>query len=134
MIDLRKTASVVGALVTLGIIALMVLNAYGDYRDTVKAQKDGASTEQTSSVETTGAPTGGEGTGTAEVAAPFVTVVAEGLNLRVKPMTNSKVIKRLKKDEKLVLVEKGAGWYKVRDAAGDEGWVAAGGQYSKLTE
>lgn len=133
-INVRKIATIIGAWLALGIIALVAFNAYGDYRATVKTLgENGRSAEQTASAEASGTVPGGEGT-TAEASAPVVMVLAEGLNLREKPMTNSRVIKKLEKGTALALVEKGAGWYKVRDAAGDEGWVAAGGQYSKLSE
>jgi len=132
-IDLRRVATIVGAWIALGVVASVAFNAYGDYRAEVRSQAaSGRSGEQTASVDASGTKSG-EGTGTA-AAAPTVLVLAEGLNLREKPDTSAKVIKKLKKGASLALVEKGLGWYRVRDAEGAEGWVAAGGQYSKLVE
>lgn len=131
---LRRAATILGAWIAFGIVALMVFNAYGDYQVAVRNQDTNTrSNEQTASGEASG--TGGSGEGT-EAAAGKATVVvlAEGLNMREEPNTGGKVIKKLKKGLKLELVEKNLGWYKVRDADGDVGWVAAGGQYSKLSE
>jgi uncharacterized protein YgiM (DUF1202 family) len=132
--SMRKAMTIIGALFALGLVVWMVFNAYGDYRAAVSAGSGGRTAESTAGVDTTGAPTGGEGTGTVGSTTGVVTVLAEGLNLRDKPTIGSKSIKTLKKGDKLALVEKMTGWYKVRDAAGDVGWIAAGGQYSKLGE
>jgi len=131
--DPRKAAGAVGAWIALGIVALIAFNAYGDYRAAVRAQAtSGRSSEQSGSVDASG--TGGSGEGTGAAAPASVQVLAEGLSLREKPQTSGKLIKKLKKGENLALLEKGSGWYKVRDATGAEGWIAAGGQYSKLVE
>ena len=63
-----------------------------------------------------------------------VVVLAEGLNLRAEPMTSATVIKQLKEGARLILLEEGTGWYRVRDDVGAEGWVAAGGQYTRLEQ
>ncbi len=132
--DLRRAATILGAWIALGIVAWMAFNAYGDYRAAVRTQRTNVrSSEQTASAEGTSTGASGEGTGTAP-ASGTVVVLAEGLNMREEPNTGGKVIKKLKKGLALELVEKGLGWYKVRDAAGDVGWVAAGGQYSKLSQ
>lgn len=132
--DLRRPATIVGAWIALGIVALMAFNAYGDYRVALKNQDTGTrSEEQTASAEASGTGGSGEGTKTAAVSGTVV-VLAEGLNMREESNTGGKVIKKLKRGSSLELVEKALGWYKVRDAEGDVGWVAAGGQYSKLSE
>jgi uncharacterized protein YgiM (DUF1202 family) len=69
-----------------------------------------------------------------EPSAPYVRVLNDGLNLRAEPMTTATVLKTLKKDQRLVLLEKRSSWYKVRDDTGTEGWVAAGGRYTELVE
>jgi len=129
----RRAATVLGAWIAFVVVALMAFNAWGDYREAVRSQDTNTrSGEQTASAEATGTDSSGEGT---EAAGPAtVLVLAEGLNMREEPSTGGKVIKKLKKGLKLELVEKNLGWYKVRDASGDVGWVAAGGQYSKLSE
>jgi uncharacterized protein YgiM (DUF1202 family) len=119
----------------LALVVWTAVNAYSDYRASLKAgSQSGRSAEQTVGADASGTVAGGEGTGTPDGSAPVVMVLAEGLNMREKPETGATVIKKLKKGTALALVEKGTGWYKVRDAEGDEGWVAAGGQYSKLSE
>jgi uncharacterized protein YgiM (DUF1202 family) len=134
-INLRKTATIVGAWIVLALVVWSVFGAYGEYRASVgSGSQSGRSVDQTAAAEASGTVAGGEGTDTPGGVAPVVIVLAEGLNLREKPETGSTIIKKLKKGTALALVEKVTGWYKVRDAEGDEGWIAAGGQYSKLSE
>jgi uncharacterized protein YgiM (DUF1202 family) len=59
-------------------------------------------------------------------------VIADGLNLRTQPSTSASVIKRLAANVKLELLGTREGWYQVRDSEGYEGWIAAGGQYSRI--
>jgi len=94
----------------------------GQYRD---ALSDRTAPEPSATVDATGtvAPDG-----------TYVLVVANELNLRAEAMTTATIIKKLKKDEKLTLIEKSSSWYKVQDATGAIGWVAAGGQYTQLVE
>ena len=125
-----------GAWLLLIVVAWTALGMYGNYRADIAKQKDkpAASSEATSSAEATDSATNGEGSAADAAAKKTVVVVAEGLNLREKPDTGSKVIKKLKKGTSLDFLETKTGWYRVKDAAGDEGWVASGGQYSKLVE
>lgn len=80
---------------------------------------------------TTGEGSEPEGEGTATMGAG-VLVLVDGLNLREEPSTSARVIKRLKAGMRLLLVEEGEGWYRVRDVDGSEGWVVAGGSYTRL--
>jgi uncharacterized protein YgiM (DUF1202 family) len=128
--------------VALIIVVMATLVIFAQYRDAVsKTDSPARATETTPSVEPTDTPDGvgtdpdaGTGEPSNAVGAPYVLVLADNLNMRSNPITSSDVIKRLKKDEQLALLEKTSGWYRVRDAAGDEGWVAAGGNYTKLIE
>jgi uncharacterized protein YgiM (DUF1202 family) len=61
-----------------------------------------------------------------------VVVLVDGLKLRERPSTAAAVVKRLKAGQRLLLLEEGTGWYHVRDMDGSEGWVAAGGSYTRL--
>jgi uncharacterized protein YgiM (DUF1202 family) len=126
--------------VTLIVLGALILGFWAQYRSAgERASRTETPPESTATVEPTAtdAPEGegGEG-GSGESAPPAagerVRVLAEGLNMRSNPMTSATVIKRLPKDQLLVLLEKSSGWYKVKDSAGDEGWVAAGGRYSEL--
>lgn len=117
------------------IVAWVALGAYGNYRQALRDRGDRGSQETTGSAEssgTTDAAAPAEGEGAAE--GPVVIVLIDGLNLRTKPQTSATVIKKLDKDVRLTLIETSEGWYHVRDSAGDEGFVAAGGQYTKLVE
>lgn len=71
----------------------------------------------------------GEGAGSAGAA---VVVLVDGLNLREQPSTGARVIKRLQAGQRLLFIEEGNGWYHVRDVDGSDGWVAAGGSYTRL--
>jgi len=122
--------------VLLVIVLWVTLGFYADYRSAVRASRAGGSTEETSSVDGTGTieataqpdSSGGE----AVPAVGTVTVIADGLNLRTQPSTSASVIKRLGANVKLELLGTREGWYQVRDSEGYEGWVAAGGQYTRL--
>lgn len=122
--------------VLLVIVLWVALALYADYRGAVRASRAGSSTEETSSVdststqEATAQPDGSSGG--AVPAVGTVTVVADGLNLRTQPSTSASVIKRLSANVKLELLSTKEGWYQVRDSGGYEGWVAAGGSYTKL--
>lgn len=122
--------------VLLVIVLWVMLGIYADYRDAVRASRQDGSTEATASVDTTGTveePAQPSGSGEASVpAVGTVTVLADGLNLRTQPSTSASVIKRLSANVKLELLSTREGWYQVRDADGYEGWVAAGGQYTRL--
>ena len=117
------------------VVAWVALGAYGNYRQALREGAGQGSQETTGSTEssaTTDAAAPAEEPGTAE--GPVVVVLIDGLNLRTKPQTSATVIKKLDKDVRLTLIETSEGWYHVRDSAGDEGFVAAGGQYTKLVE
>ena len=119
------------------LVAVIAWSLLGDYREAASGTTE--SGETTGTVEATGTPAEEPAAETPEGETPaepvvYVRVITEGLNMRSQPMTTSTVIKTLKADQRLVLLEKGSGWYRVRDDAGDEGWVAAGGRYTELVE
>ncbi len=123
--------------VLLVIVLWVAIGFYADYRGAVRASRAGGSTEGTSSVDATGAgeataQPNGAGGAAAVPAVGTVTVLADGLNLRTQPSTSASVIKRLDVNIKLELLATREGWYQVRDSEGYEGWVAAGGQYTRL--
>lgn len=135
--DLVGARRKLAAWAVLVVLVWIALGMYSDFRGalrTTKSNNPAASSDATASAEATGVLPSGEGSASSGVAEPGVVVLAEGLNLREKPMTSSKVIKKLKKGTSLELLETAGGWYRVRDAAGVEGWVAAGGNYTQLVE
>jgi len=121
------------------IVVTLTWSFIGQYRNAA-SPGDGETTGTPDATATAEASNGDDtGDSTAEPAAPdtattYVLVLAEGLNLRSRPMTSATVVKQLKKDTRLTLLEKGSGWYRVRDPEGVEGWVAAGGNYTQLVE
>lgn len=124
-----------GAAVVLIALVWIAIGLYADFRGAVKSARttQAGSAAETGTVEPTEtAVPSEEGSAVAETTVPTVLVLADGLNLREQPRTNSNSIKKLKKGTSLELLEEASGWYRVRDADGDEGWVAAGGNYSKL--
>jgi uncharacterized protein YgiM (DUF1202 family) len=123
--------------VLLAVLLWVVLAVYADYRGAVRAARSGGSVEETASVDTTQTEEVGQDVPPGVVATPAkgtVVVLAEGLNLRTQPNTSASVIKRLPANVKLELLGTADGWYQVRDAEGYEGWVAAGGRYTKLEQ
>ncbi|PKQ38763.1 MAG: hypothetical protein CVT59_01375 [Actinobacteria bacterium HGW-Actinobacteria-1] len=135
MYDLARIGRRLVAWALLVLLAAIAFSWYGDYRSAPKTPDTSTSSETTQSAEPTDVvDPSGEGTATGEATTPVVMVLAEGLNLRTKPMTNSDVIKKLKRGTALELLETANGWYRVRDDAGDEGWVAAGGNYTELSK
>lgn len=127
--------------VLLALVALAALGIVGQYRSARSEADSGTpssgSVETSDTVETSASadstqvpeeePVVGEA-----AEGGTVVVLIEGLNLREGPDTGTTVIKRLALDARLTLLEEQPGWYRVRDSAGDEGWVAAGGKYTKL--
>ncbi len=107
--------------VLLGIVAAVLWSFITDYR----AASDAA--ETTGSVEATQQA----GVSASE---PYVLVLSDGLNLRAEASTASAVVQVLSVDQQLMLLEEGLGWYRVRTAEGVEGWVAAGGAYTRLVQ
>jgi uncharacterized protein YgiM (DUF1202 family) len=127
----------IGALVA---VLWMVAAAIASYqeasfrsRERSREATQAPSGEATGAAESsTGSPaqeTGGEG---GVAVGSGVVVLVDGLNLRERPSTGSPVVKRLNAGQRLLLLEEGAGWYRVRDMDGSEGWVAAGGSYTRL--
>lgn len=133
---LTRLGQRVVALIVVVALAWIAWGYYGDYRTAARSAKNApsASSGATGTVDATGTPASGEGSSTPTKAKPAVLVLAEGLNLRQKPMTSAKIIKKLKKGISLELLETANGWYRVRDPEGDEGWVAAGGNYTELVK
>jgi hypothetical protein len=130
-----RAVRVVVAWVLLALVALVAWGYVGEYRD-VTGGGEAPAGESTSTAEPGDASETETGGAPADVAGdrPYVTVLTEGLNMRSEPITTASVIKTLAEGQQLTLIEIGTGWYHVRDAAGDEGWVAAGGRYTELVE
>ncbi|MDO8879745.1 MAG: SH3 domain-containing protein [Coriobacteriia bacterium] len=125
--------------VLLVLIALLVWGYLSQYRDASGGSVPAGESPAGETTPTAGSAGTTEGVGgdvpaDAGDAKPYVTVLTEGLNMRSGPMTTAGVVKTLTEGQRLTLLEKGTGWYRVRDGAGAEGWVAAGGRYTELVE
>jgi hypothetical protein len=100
------------------IIASVVYNWYGDFKTAPSApvaDRVADKVRPPSSVATTIT-----GIGVAKI---------EGVNFRTKPAFNAKVIRALKKNEKVTVLAKEGQWYQVKDSQGKVGWVSASGNY-----
>lgn len=110
--------AVVGLLVVL-VIGFIVMNWWADYRSASTAASNAAATAQPSNESTT-APAVLSGIGIARI---------DGVNFRAKPASNAKLIRALKKGEKVTVILKDGQWYKVKDSGGKVGWVTANADY-----
>ncbi len=136
---LRALLAVVGLLVVSGILC----NALGDYQQRRMGEADAGGSSDSSATPSTeatpqsGTPTEtGAGTPAAEgeAAVDEVVVAIDGLNFRREARANGPVIRGLDAGERLKLLEKVSGWYRVRDASGVEGWVSSNPEYTTLSE
>jgi len=123
------------ALVVLGIILILVLTWWSDYK-TPDAVSDG---ETTSTVEATATPEGESGDeapaeGEQPAAQGTVTVLVNGLNFRTQPAGDAELIRGLAEGTRLTLLATESGWYKVQDADGTIGYVSSSAQYTKLEQ
>lgn len=123
-------------------IALTVWGWVGQYRDS-SGPSTPPTAEPSEAATDTVTPDGTDSDDTTDVAAPegagdagigTVKVLAQGLNMRAEPSTSAAVVKTLDADARLTLLEEGDGWYRVSDASGATGWVAAGGRYTEKVE
>ncbi len=108
--------AVIGVLVVL-VLAIVVYGWYGDFKSAPPAAAPSAvGTSTPPSVISTGSVV----IGIAKI---------EGVNFRVKPASNAKLIRGLHKNEKVTILAKDGQWYKVKDSRGRLGWVTANGDY-----
>lgn len=138
---MRRTFSPVrgiAALVVLLIVVITVFSWWGDFRAATRAEEVQTRTQQDSS-EDTGTPSGDgdatEPTSTGDAPAPAtpktITVLVDGLNLRVQPSDDSDRIRSLDAGTKLTYVATEGSWYKVKDPDGKVGYISSNTQYSR---
>lgn len=122
-----------------GVLVLLVLFStvnrwWGEYRSSTAESATGTATST--------APPAGEseeepaeepaGEGTSEPATKTVVVLTEGLNFRVDPSRDAKVIRGLGKGEELTLLKTDKGWHQVQTKDGTKGWISADSTYSEV--
>jgi uncharacterized protein YgiM (DUF1202 family) len=110
-----------------GVVGYFVLGYVQEYR---AAQR----VEPRSSEATSSAGNGQSATQAPQPSTKVVVILIDGLNFRTTNEPKAKAIRGLKKGEQLTLLEKSSGWYRVRDAAGVEGWVSANPQYLEVRD
>jgi len=134
MFSLPPVIRAVGGVVLLAVVVVIVISLLmRDGGTTPTPGNQGTTTETaTSTIDATGSVT------PTDAAVPdgeaYVTVVADGLKLRDQPSRDGNILKSLATGQRLVWLETNNGWYRVRDAEGTEGWVAAGAEYSELVQ
>jgi len=98
--------------ILLGGLLYYVWGATAEFR-ALKASQPSGTTTQT--VETTGTPVTGM-TGVAKV---------DGVHLRDLPTASGTVLSDLRKDATFEVIEKREGWYRIKDAGGNTGWITS---------
>jgi uncharacterized protein YgiM (DUF1202 family) len=85
-----------------------------------------------SSPATSAATSGEPSTPSTATVTGVAVIKIDGVNFRTQPASNAKLIRGLKKDEKVTVLLKDGQWYKVKDSKGTTGWVTANGDYVVL--
>lgn len=122
-----------GVLLLAVVVTIVIALLMRDGGTTATPGNQGTTTETaTSTIDATGSvsPTGAA----VPAGQPYVTVVADGLKLRDRPSRDGNIVKSLAAGQQLIWLETNSGWYRVKDGAGIEGWVAAGSEYSELVQ
>lgn len=115
--NIAKILRAVIGLIVVFAIAMVAYNMYSDYRSAPRPASSGTTTAS--------APASVVTSGTAMVG----TARIDGVNFRVNPASNAKLIRGLKKGEKFTIIAKDGQWYKVKDSKGTLGWVTANTDY-----
>lgn len=108
---------IVRAIVGIGVVLMLLVVVYNWWGEYKLARTIARPTSGATSVTTTSTVVG---TGV---------VKSADVNFREKPDSASKLIRVLKKSEKLTILSKEAGWYHAKDAKGVVGWVTANTDY-----
>jgi uncharacterized protein YgiM (DUF1202 family) len=101
------------------VLAMVVYNWYGDFKSASVVAAANRTTATTQTIN----PASQVATGS------IVTVTQNGLNFRVKPASSAKLIRGMKKGDKMTLLAKEGQWYKVKDSKGKTGWITATSGY-----
>jgi SH3-like domain-containing protein len=114
---LRRALKAIAGIAILVVLVVIVNSWMGQYR--IAAQR--VAKEATSTVEATSTATA---TSTPTPVAQVVPLlVARDVPLRTAPASKAKVVRMLKKGEKLTVVSSQLPWIRVRDGAGRSGYV-----------
>ncbi len=131
-----KTAKAIAGVVVLAVLFMLILRWYGDYRIAQTEQKSTQETTSTAGANDTTETAGSDDNAEAEKpSAPTgksVIVLTDGLNFREEAGPSAKVIRGLKKGEKLTLVSEKPDWYEVQASDGVKGWISASPTYSRI--
>jgi len=109
--------------VVIMVLGFVVMNWWNDYKSAAATKNVAAVVAATTATPAPAAAV--TGVGVAQI---------DGVNFRTKPSSSAKLIRGLKKGEKVTVLLKEGSWYKVKDSKGKTGWVTANGDYVVLTE
>jgi uncharacterized protein YgiM (DUF1202 family) len=132
-----RVVRILAAVVGLAVVAAIAWSAIGDYREALEQREtpDGTtSTPDATSTPATETPDGMPDVTDVPTEHPYVRVLADELNFRNGPGTDTDIIKKLGTDDTLIFLDEIPGWYEVEDSTGATGWVAAGPPYTELVE
>lgn len=138
MRDMPRPARSILGVIGLFIIASLVWNWWGDYREESARESPGTeATETVAPPEGAEAPEGNGEDAPAQPESPVasgqtVVVLIEGLNFRRQPSRDGELIGGLGRGTRLEHLGTADGWHHVRDANGVEGYVSASEQYTEL--
>ena len=125
MINWGKLVKAVLGIVVVLVLASVVYNWWGDFKS--------ASVTVAGTTTQTVNP-GGSQIATGSAGTTYGLIRIDGVNFRVSPNSTSKLIRGLKKGDKVVVLAKEGQWYKAKDTKGKTGWVTASSDYVALQE
>lgn len=133
LLDSRLVRAVVGIAVV-SMLVWVIVGYWNEFRGSGGAE---TGSERPSAAESTSSPDPaarpeGEGEAPDEDAEPSEVrvVLIDGLNLRTQPSRSSRAIRGLEKGERLTRIGATEGWYEVRTAQGETGWVSSNESYT----
>ncbi len=130
---LLRAVRIVVPWIALIAVVTVILSLWSEFQfESDRIAPQGETTETVEPAETPEVPSTEVTPSPVTTDAPYVRVKADGLNLRTAASIDSEVIRKLPGGTILAYVGSANGWYQVRDEAGLEGWVAAGGSFSEL--
>lgn len=133
----------VAAVAVLALLLFVVFGWLGQYREATSPAGTGTTTTPTVDATGTAEPDDGDSDDDAgddgddqssddPAEKPTVVILIEGLNFRATPASDGRRIRGLGQGDRLELLKTEGGWHQVRADNGDEGWISANAQYTRV--
>jgi SH3-like domain-containing protein len=122
-VNLAKVIRAVVGVVVVVALGIVVMNYYNDFKAARASAPAMPSLLGTTQTTASASATTTLGVGVARI---------DGVNFRVKPASSAKLIRGLKKGEKVTVLLKDGQWYQVKDSKGKIGWVTSNADYVAL--